>query len=221
MHDLAEEVALIKEHTPRGSFLGAKHTRRTFREHWRPGILSRDSYETWQAKGESIEGICRLRKEREIGLVLHTTVCALNLDALPEIVELMTRVEPDHYDLNCLIGRASALESWEDLAVPYTKVVEKLREPFGRRRDLHVSMSDVPVCQLVGKLPPTIMSLREDFRFADLAEDGELCVALRCALLRGDLARLYAGCGIVADSVPSAELAETEVKLQALLPLLA
>jgi isochorismate synthase len=57
--------------------------------------------------------------------------------------------------------------------------------------------------------------------WTDLAEDGELCVALRCALLRDDLARLYAGCGIVADSVPAAELAETEVKLQALLPLLA
>jgi salicylate biosynthesis isochorismate synthase/menaquinone-specific isochorismate synthase len=57
--------------------------------------------------------------------------------------------------------------------------------------------------------------------WTDLAEDGELCVALRCALLRGDLAHLYAGCGIVADSVPAAELAETEVKLQALLPLLA
>jgi salicylate biosynthesis isochorismate synthase/menaquinone-specific isochorismate synthase len=57
--------------------------------------------------------------------------------------------------------------------------------------------------------------------WTDLAEDGELCVALRCALLRGDLARLYAGCGIVSDSVPAAELAETEVKLQALLPLLA
>jgi salicylate biosynthesis isochorismate synthase/menaquinone-specific isochorismate synthase len=57
--------------------------------------------------------------------------------------------------------------------------------------------------------------------WTDLAEDGELCVALRCALLRDDLARLYAGCGIVADSDPAAELAETEVKLQALLPLLA
>ena len=55
----------------------------------------------------------------------------------------------------------------------------------------------------------------------DLAEDGELCVALRCALLRGSVARLYAGDGIVRDSVPSEELAETEVKLQALLPLLA
>ena len=57
--------------------------------------------------------------------------------------------------------------------------------------------------------------------WTDLAEDGELCVALRCALLRGPLARLYAGCGIVADSVPADELAESEVKLEALLPLLA
>jgi salicylate biosynthesis isochorismate synthase/menaquinone-specific isochorismate synthase len=57
--------------------------------------------------------------------------------------------------------------------------------------------------------------------WTDLAEDGEFCVALRCALLRGDVAHLYAGCGIVADSVPAEELAETEVKLQALLPLLA
>ena len=58
-HDLEEEVALIMANTPRGSFLGARHTRRTFREHWLPGILSRDSYETWQAKGQSIDGICR------------------------------------------------------------------------------------------------------------------------------------------------------------------
>jgi len=56
--------------------------------------------------------------------------------------------------------------------------------------------------------------------WTDLAEDGEFCVALRCALLRGDVAHLYAGCGIVRDSVPAEELAETEVKLQALLPLL-
>ncbi|MGI8750170.1 MAG: isochorismate synthase [Thermoleophilaceae bacterium] len=57
--------------------------------------------------------------------------------------------------------------------------------------------------------------------WTDLSEDGEFCVALRCALLRGRVAHLYAGCGIVADSVPADELAESEVKLQALLPLLA
>jgi salicylate biosynthesis isochorismate synthase/menaquinone-specific isochorismate synthase len=56
--------------------------------------------------------------------------------------------------------------------------------------------------------------------WTDANEDGELCVALRCALLRGREARLYAGVGVVRDSEPAAELAETEVKLGALLPVL-
>ncbi|HST33683.1 MAG TPA: isochorismate synthase [Solirubrobacteraceae bacterium] len=56
--------------------------------------------------------------------------------------------------------------------------------------------------------------------WTDTTGDGEFCVALRCALLRGSLARCYAGNGIVRDSEPAAELAETEIKLQALLPLL-
>jgi isochorismate synthase len=43
--------------------------------------------------------------------------------------------------------------------------------------------------------------------------DGELCVALRSALLRGDAATLHAGVGIVAGSTPEAELDETRWKL--------
>ncbi len=57
--------------------------------------------------------------------------------------------------------------------------------------------------------------------WTDGVGDGEFCVALRCALLRDRLAHCYAGVGVVADSEPAAELAETEVKLEALLPLLA
>ncbi|MHB1538793.1 MAG: isochorismate synthase [Solirubrobacteraceae bacterium] len=56
--------------------------------------------------------------------------------------------------------------------------------------------------------------------WTDAAGDGEFCVALRCALLRGNVARCFAGNGIVRDSDPTAELAETEIKLAALLPLL-
>jgi isochorismate synthase EntC len=56
--------------------------------------------------------------------------------------------------------------------------------------------------------------------WTDANEDGEFCVALRCALLRGGEARLYAGVGVVRDSDPAGELAETEVKLGALLPVL-
>lgn len=54
----------------------------------------------------------------------------------------------------------------------------------------------------------------------DLLEDGEFHVALRSALVDGNQARLFVGAGIVRDSDPSEELAETETKLQALLPTL-
>jgi menaquinone-specific isochorismate synthase len=47
--------------------------------------------------------------------------------------------------------------------------------------------------------------------------DGELAVVLRCALLNGCLAELSAGGGIVAESRPDAEFAETELKLQTML----
>jgi isochorismate synthase len=57
--------------------------------------------------------------------------------------------------------------------------------------------------------------------WTDTTGDGEFCVALRCALLHENVARCYAGNGIVRDSRPTNELSETEVKLAALLPLLA
>jgi salicylate biosynthesis isochorismate synthase len=57
--------------------------------------------------------------------------------------------------------------------------------------------------------------------WTDTNEDGEFCVALRCALLSGRVARCYAGVGVVRDSDPAAELAETDIKLAALLPVLA
>ncbi len=57
--------------------------------------------------------------------------------------------------------------------------------------------------------------------YVDARGGGELRVALRSALVRGGIARLYAGAGIVAGSNPEAELRETRLKLGTLLgPLL-
>jgi len=53
--------------------------------------------------------------------------------------------------------------------------------------------------------------------WCDLDGNGELRVALRSALVDHDRVQLIAGAGIVADSVPDDELAETAVKLRALL----
>ncbi len=51
----------------------------------------------------------------------------------------------------------------------------------------------------------------------DAEGGGEFAVALRSALLRGDVASLYAGCGIVTGSDPEREYAESLLKLQAML----
>jgi isochorismate synthase len=53
--------------------------------------------------------------------------------------------------------------------------------------------------------------------WVDADGDGEWAIALRCAEITGTTARLFAGAGIVADSIPEEELDETEAKFRALL----
>jgi menaquinone-specific isochorismate synthase len=53
--------------------------------------------------------------------------------------------------------------------------------------------------------------------WVDARGDGEWAVGIRSAQISGNHARLLAGVGVVADSEPEAELAETQLKLQALL----
>jgi menaquinone-specific isochorismate synthase len=50
--------------------------------------------------------------------------------------------------------------------------------------------------------------------WVDARGDGEWAIALRCAELSGTTARLFAGCGIVAQSDPGAELEEARLKLR-------
>ena len=56
--------------------------------------------------------------------------------------------------------------------------------------------------------------------WCDSTGDGEVAIALRCGLIRGTTAYLYAGAGIVADSDPMAELFETRLKFRPMLDLL-
>jgi isochorismate synthase len=57
--------------------------------------------------------------------------------------------------------------------------------------------------------------------WVDARGNGTFAVGIRCADVEGTTARVVAGNGIVADSDPDTELAETQVKLQALLSALA
>jgi menaquinone-specific isochorismate synthase len=53
--------------------------------------------------------------------------------------------------------------------------------------------------------------------WVDAAGNGTWAVGIRSAELRGTTARVFAGVGVVADSDPPSELAETRAKMQALL----
>jgi menaquinone-specific isochorismate synthase len=50
----------------------------------------------------------------------------------------------------------------------------------------------------------------------DADGNGEFGIALRCAEVNGSRARLFAGAGVVAESLPEAELEETRLKLLAM-----
>lgn len=98
--------------------------------------------------------------------------------------------------------------------------------------------ADTHVLQLVGALHPTaaVGGTPRDVAVADIRQlegmdrqryaapvgivdgrgDGTFGIALRCAQLEGSRARLFAGGGIVADSLPDAELEETRLKLRAM-----
>jgi crotonobetainyl-CoA:carnitine CoA-transferase CaiB-like acyl-CoA transferase len=51
----------------------------------------------------------------------------------------------------------------------------------------------------------------------DSSGNGEFAVALRSALIKGQRGHLFAGCGIVGESDPESELAESEIKLKPML----
>lgn len=53
--------------------------------------------------------------------------------------------------------------------------------------------------------------------WCDLEGDGEWVITLRCADIEGQSVRLFAGAGIVADSNPEEELAETSAKFRTML----
>jgi trimethylamine--corrinoid protein Co-methyltransferase len=95
MHDLSEEIELIKSHTPRGSFMSAQHTIKNYRRHWYPNILSHDTYSTWSEKGETIESICRAKAQQ---LIAAHVPLALPAGVETEIEQIVRRYLPDfHY----------------------------------------------------------------------------------------------------------------------------
>jgi len=134
----------------------------------------------------------------------------------------------------------AALTAWADVDAPVEPEIRTLRHvvhlhtPFRAR--LHAPRH---VLELAARLHPTpavggtphevaVEWIRHHEPVArgwyaspigwfDLDGNGELAVAIRSGVLAGNRAHLWAGAGIVAGSDPDRELAETELKLRAML----
>ena len=121
--------------------------------------------------------------------------------------------------------------------------LQHLRTPITSRvRQRSSGVNDMDVLRVAGVLHPTpatggapldsaldFIEAYEGFDrgwyaapvgWCDLDGNGELRVALRSMLATDDGLRLFAGAGVVAGSAPEGELAETSVKLRALLDVL-
>ena len=108
-----------------------------------------------------------------------------------------------------------------------TRFKGTLREPAPNALELVAALHPTPaVCGTPREVAQALIAELEPFDrgcyagpvgWMDANGDGEWAIALRCAELRGTRAILYAGAGIVADSVPEREVDETERKFRAFL----
>lgn len=136
------------------------------------------------------------------------------------------RLQPMCADLS--VPDAPAIVALRNVAHLGTEIAGTLRDPANQTAlDLVAALHPTPA---VGGTPTdaALAFLQEHEgldrgRYAgavgwmDSRGDGDWAVAIRSAEVHGARARLFAGVGVVAGSEPDAELAETQLKLQALL----
>jgi len=122
---------------------------------------------------QGIRAVAELRAAgRPVELKLHSTVCALNAERLPEMVELALGFTPDSYGLNAMFLSGMASVNAERLALPYPRMVECFRRCLRPGRHLPISLSEVPHCAVLGQVPFEYLGFREDFHLVDLGDGG-------------------------------------------------
>jgi menaquinone-specific isochorismate synthase len=122
----------------------------------------------------------------------------------PEVVRL-ANVQHLQTDIT---GRLANGESALDLAAALHPTAAVCGTPTGRARELIRELEGMDRGRYAGPVG-----------WIDSRGDGAFGIALRCAQIERDDAhslRMYAGCGIVAGSVPTDELAESQTKLLAI-----
>jgi menaquinone-specific isochorismate synthase len=132
---------------------------------------------------DALEPHCSSMNVPEAPFVLH----------LPNVMHLATDVAGVVHDSTTVSSLQLAASLHPSAAVGGTPTVEAVR------------LIDEIECMDRGRYAGPV-------GWMDTTGDGEWAIALRSAEISGDTVRLFAGCGIVADSDPEAELAEAQAK---------
>jgi menaquinone-specific isochorismate synthase len=144
---------------------------------------------------------------------------AFVVDAITDALSAFTTtppapVEPHLLELRNVVHLATTIEATlRDVPADLGELLEALHPT--------PAVCGVPRAEALRYLDRTEALRRDRYAgpvgYLDAEGEGEFWLAIRSAILSGPLARLIAGVGIVEGSDPESELAETQLKLQALL----
>ncbi|MFH1531520.1 MAG: radical SAM protein [Pseudomonadota bacterium] len=109
-----------------------------------------------------LDAALEIRGVHPVRVTAHSTISAFNLASLPQMIDFFGARGVDHYGINGLFIEGLAVENFELLAVSYKSIAEVLSAALAGPCP-SVSVSDIPPCQLNGRIPDHAMGLREDF----------------------------------------------------------
>ncbi|MBO6933471.1 MAG: isochorismate synthase [Deltaproteobacteria bacterium] len=141
------------------------------------------------------------------------------------VEDVVERLRPFVRDVR--FEREPRLEATPSVWHLSTRIEGELLEPERTSLELALALHPTPaVCGLPTSKAREWIRHSEDFDrghftgtlgYTTRSGDGDWIVAIRCAEVATDRMRLFAGAGIVADSVPELELAETNAKMHTML----
>ena len=133
-----------------------------------------------------IRAIQKERRQRDVGLVLHTTVTNLNIDIIGQMVPFIGQFAPDAYAMNALFISGRALDNVDDVGLDFHTMVDKLADALdGCDAPFPVRVSEIPMCQALGRIPNKHLSMREAFHVPPRADDGTFLSTEADAITRG------------------------------------
>jgi len=119
-----------------------------------------------------IEVLVKLRSEMQLGFKLHSTVIAQNVPYLPQMVEKFLQWDPDSYGLNAVFLTGQAAQNADKIAVRYSDMIESFERCIDREEFVPVTISEIPPCLTVGRLPRRYIGFREEFHHVRTGEKG-------------------------------------------------